>query len=80
MENPTIIQRRKIKVSIQNKPSAPKFSTKLSGPKPFQAPKKYKQMGLETKDADPSCEIQLRKEKVEPKTKFFTIIEMKHNK
>ena len=79
MGNPTIIQRRKIKVSIKNEPSATEFSTTLAGPKPFQSPKIYKPVCPATKDANPSCEIRLRKEKVEPKTKYLTIIEMKRN-
>ena len=79
MRIPTIIQRRKIKVSIKKEPSASEFSTKLSEHKPFQTPKRYKPVCTATKDADPSCEIHLRIEKVEPRNKYLTIIEMKRN-
>ena len=79
MGSPTIIQRRKIKVSIKNEPSTPEFYTKLAGPKPFQTLIRYKPVCPAAKDAEPSCEIQLRKESVEPKTKYLTVIEMTRN-
>ena len=70
--------------------SIPEYSTprssisncciKLTTPKPYQGPMNYKTVRAFTEIVDTSCEIQIRNETIQPKTKYLTIVEISSNK
>ena len=80
----TILEKWKISPTSITEYSAPGSAItncciKHTTPKPYPGPIKYKTVRAFTENVDTSCEIQLRNETCQPKTRYLTVVELNCN-